>query len=288
MSIIRKAILPVAGLGTRFLPATKAQPKEMLPIFDTPAIQFIVEEAVHAGIKEIIIVTREEKGAIENHFERNLKLESSLRQRGKTRALEIVRHIWQMAHFTFVRQEEALGDGHAILCAKDFINPDEAVAVLFGDDIVDNPNGQNAIEQLLSVYEKVNSPVVLLEKIAPQDVQKYGIVEMAKDHQITNIVEKPEPKDAPSNIGVVGKFILTPQLFKLLRKTMPGADKEIHLVNTCRDFIKSGGKMYGKILEGRRFDTGDRLGFLKATLYFALKKENGKVKEILEDFLKRE
>ena len=285
---IRKAVLPVAGLGTRFLPATKAQPKEMLPVFDTPAIQFIVEEAVDAGIKEIIIVTREEKGAIEHHFEKNSKLESSLRQRGKTRALEIVRHIYQMAHFTFVRQEEALGDGHAILCAKDFINPDEAFAVLFGDDIVDNPTGPNAVEQLLAMYEKTKSPVVLLEKVAPQDVSKYGIVEMKKDHQITNMVEKPAPEDAPSNIAVVGKFILTPQLFKVLRQTMPGPDKEIHLANTCHDFIKSGGKMYGKILEGKRFDTGDKLGFLKATLHFALKKENGKVRDILTEFLKRE
>jgi len=260
----------------------------MLPIFDTPAIQFIVEEAVKAGIEEIIVVSREEKGAIEHHFEKNSKLEASLRHGGKTRALEMVRHISQMAHFTFVRQEEPLGDGHAVLCAQDFIDKKESFIVLFGDDIVDNEGGKNAVEQMLDLYQVVKSPVILVEQINKLHSKKYGMVEMNCENQIESIVEKPEPKDAPSDMGIIGKFIITPALFKTLRSTMPGVDGEIRLSNACRNFIEAKNNIYGKILEGRRFDTGDKLGFLEATLHFALKKENGSVKSILRDFLKED
>ncbi len=284
---IRKAILPVAGLGTRFLPATKAQPKEMLPIFDTPAIQFIVEEAAAAGIEEIIVITGPKKDVIGRHFERNPELEHFLRERGKTRALETVRRLSQLAHFTYVRQEEPLGDGHAILCASDLIEKNETVVVLFGDDIVDNGDGLNAVQQLLQVHEKKKEPVILLEKIDRSLSKKYGIVALDKKNRITKLVEKPEPQDAPSDIAVVGKFILTPKLFKILKSTMPGQDGEIRLANACQEYIRRGGDVYGKILEGTRFDTGDKIGFLKATLHFALKKENGAVKKTLREFLEK-
>jgi UTP--glucose-1-phosphate uridylyltransferase len=285
---IRKAILPVAGLGTRFLPATKAQPKEMLPVFDTPSIQFIVEEAVKAGIREFIVVTGGEKHAIENHFAKNSKLESLLRQRGREKELEMVEHISNMAHFSFVRQEEPLGDGQAILCADDFIDKNESVVVLFGDDIVDNGDGKNAVQQILDVYDETQNPVVLLEQIDKKDSKKYGMVELDEANKITNLVEKPDPADALSDLGVVGKFILTPKLLKVLRKTMPDGGGEIRLSNAVRDYIKKGGDVQGKILEGRRFDTGDKIGFLKATLHYALKKENGAAKEALREFLEKE
>jgi UTP--glucose-1-phosphate uridylyltransferase len=285
---IKKAILPVAGLGTRFLPATKAQPKEMLPVFDTPSIQFIVEEAVKAGIKEFIVVIGGSKHSIEDHFAPNIELEMILKQRGRVEELKTVQNISNMAHFSYVRQEEPLGDGHAILCADDFIDKDESVVVLFGDDIVDNEGGKNAVQQILDVYKETLNPVVLLEKIDKAQSKKYGMVELDNDQKITNLVEKPDPADAPSDLGVVGKFILTPKLLKTLRTTMPDEGGEMRLSNAIRDFIVKGGDVRGKILEGKRFDTGDKIGFLKATLHYALKKENGAAKKALKEFLEAE
>lgn len=291
---IKKAILPVAGFGTRFLPATKAQPKEMLPIFDTPAIQFIVEEAVAAGIEDIIIVTGRGKRAIEDHFDANFELEHILRAKGKEKELEQVRQISSLANFIYVRQPMPKGDGHAILCAKSLIEKDEAVVVLFGDDIVDNQGGQNATQQLISVYEQKKSPVVLLEEVPLEDVQKYGIVGWEGKGlvgKINDYVEKPIPADAPSNLGVVGKFVITYEILELLEKTSPHQDGEIRLANAFKDYLSRGGDLHAKVLEGRRFDTGDKLGFLKATLHFALKKENshaGKVLEALKEFLEKE
>jgi UTP--glucose-1-phosphate uridylyltransferase len=284
---IRKAILPVAGLGVRFLPATKAQPKEMLPIFDTPSIQFIVEEAVKAGIEEFIVVIGGSKHSIEDHFAPNKELELILAQRGKIAELEAVRNISKMAHFSYVRQEEPLGDGHAILCADDFIDKGESVVVLFGDDIVDNEGGKNAVQQILDVYKETKAPVVLLEKIDKSQSGKYGIVEL-DNNKITSLVEKPSPKDARSDLGVVGKFILTPPLLKTLRTTMPDKGGEMRLSNAIRDYIVQGGDVRGQILEGKRFDTGDKIGFLKATMHYALKKENGLVKKALQEFLEAE
>ncbi len=285
---IRKAILPVAGLGIRFLPATKAQPKEMLPIFDTPSIQFIVEEAVKAGIEEFVVVIGGSKHSIEDHFAPNKELELILEQRGKTAELETVRNISKLAHFSYVRQEEPLGDGHAILCADDFIDKGESVVVLFGDDIVDNEGGKNAVQQILDVYEETKAPVVLLEKIDKSQSEKYGIVELDNNKKITSLVEKPNSADAPSDLGVVGKFILTPPLLKTLRTTMPDAGGEMRLSNAIRDYIVQGGDVRGQILEGKRFDTGDKIGFLKATMHYALKKENGAVKKALKEFLELE
>ena len=286
---IKKAILPVAGLGTRFLPATKAQPKEMLPVYDTPAIQYIVQEAVEAGIEDIILVTGKSKRALEDHFDSNKELEASLERKGKMRELEMIQKISSMANFIFVRQSEALGDGHAIACAKSILDPNESVVVLFGDDLVDNPGGPNAVKQLLEVHDKTNAPVVLLEEIAKEDTEKYGIVDFESMGdaygRIKTFVEKPKPEEAPSNLGVVGKFILTPEILRRLGSCGACADGEIRLANAFMDHLAEGKHLYGRILEGQRFDTGDKLGFLKATLHYALGSENGNIKAALKDFL---
>ncbi len=282
---IKKAILPVAGFGTRFLPATKAQPKEMLPIYDTPAIQYIVEEAVAAGIEDIIIITGKDKRAIEDHFDHNFELENTLKNKGKIAELELVQNISRLANFAYVRQPEPLGDGHALLCAKNLIG-EEPVVVLFGDDLVDNPNGENSVQQLINTYEINQKPTVLLEEVPHEDVSKYGIVELSAKNEITNMVEKPSPEDAPSNLAVVGKFILTPEIFDILETAAPSADGEIRLTNALELYIKQGGILNGKALEGVRFDTGDKLGFLKATLHYACKKEDGAARNAIAEFLK--
>lgn len=286
---IKKAILPVAGFGTRFLPATKAQPKEMLPVFDTPAIQYIVQEAVDAGIEEIIFVTGRGKQAIENHFDSNFELEHTLQEKGKTQILEDIRKTSTMANFAYVRQPQPLGDGHAILCAKGLLEPGEAVVVLFGDDLVDNEGGKNAVEQLLQAHQETQKSVILLEEVPKEETKKYGIVacEKQKNNQvkITNFVEKPNPDEAPSNLGVIGKFVLTYELLETLEKSGPCQDGEIRLANAFMEELEQEKELYGKVLQGKRFDTGDKLGFLKATLHYALKKENEGVANALRDFL---
>jgi len=277
---IKKAILPVAGFGTRFLPATKAQPKETLPIFDTPAIEFIVRELVESGIEDIIVITGREKRAIEDYFDRNGDLERLLEQKGKLAELEQVRAISDLANFAFVRQDLPLGDGHAILQAKKFIESDESVVVCFGDDLVDNPGGKNAIQQLLEIHDSTLDPVVLLERVPPEAVEKYGIVEM-QDGKITSLVEKPKPENAPSNLGVVGKFILTPEIFHQLDTIQSPADGEIRLTSALEAHFRTGGTLRGRVLDGVRFDTGDKIGFLKATLHFARKKDPDGVREVI-------
>jgi len=277
---IKKAILPVAGFGTRFLPATKAQPKETLPIFDTPAIEFIVRELVESGIEDIIVITGREKRAIEDYFDRNGDLERLLEQKGKLAELEQVRAISDLANFAFVRQDLPLGDGHAILQAKKFIESDESVVVCFGDDLVDNPGGKNAIQQLLEIHDSTPDPVVLLERVPPEAVEKYGIVEM-QDGKITSLVEKPKPENAPSNLGVVGKFILTPEIFHQLDTIQSPADGEIRLTSALEAHFRTGGTLRGRVLDGVRFDTGDKIGFLKATLHFARKKDPAGVREVI-------
>jgi len=292
MKKITKAILPVAGFGTRFLPATKAQPKEMLPIFDTPAIQHIVEEAVAAGIEDIIIVTGRGKRAIEDHFDANFELEHSLFEKKKMKELEMVQELSDMANFVYVRQPQPLGDGHALLCAQSLVEDDEAVVVLFGDDIVDNQKGVNAVEQLKEVYESTGESVVLLEKVPDERVSQYGIVDYTKvdkaHGKVSRFVEKPDLKDAPSNLGVIGKYILTPDIWHKLRTTAPGPDGEVRLANAFADHLMDNGKIYGRILEGERFDTGDKLGFLKATLHFALKQDTDGAKEALSEFISKQ
>ncbi len=289
MKKIKKAILPVAGFGTRFLPATKAQPKEMLPVFDTPAIQYIVEEAIDAGIEDIIIVTGRTKRAIEDHFDANFELEHSLEQKGKTKELEMVQKISDMANFIYVRQPKPKGDGHALLCAESLVAEDEPVVVLFGDDLVDNQGGKNAVQQMMEVYEETGDSVVLLEQVPEERISQYGVVDYKTKSDayglVSRFVEKPKPAEAPSDLGVIGKYILTPDIWKKLKTCKPSPDGEIRLANAFESHLESGGEIMGRILEGERFDTGDKLGFLKATIHFALKKESKPVKEALLDFV---
>lgn len=278
---IRKAVFPAAGFGTRFLPVTKAQPKEMLPIVDKPVIQYLVEEAVASGIEEIIIVTGRGKRAIEDHFDYSYELEQTLVERGKRELIKEVRAIAEMAKFIYVRQPKPLGDGHAILCAKEVIG-NEPFAVLFGDDLVDSR--VPALKQLIDIYEKKHAPVIALEKIDKKDSKKYGIIEPEKNrpalsgqegrlHRIKSLVEKPASNEAPSDLAIIGKYILTPEIWEALERVQSGKDGEIRLINAFQLLV---GKMplYGYEIEGKRYDTGDKLGFLQATIDFALKRKD--------------
>lgn len=272
MATIRKAIFPAAGFGTRFLPVTKAQPKEMLPIVDKPVIQYLVEEAVASGIEEIIIVTGRGKRAIEDHFDYSYELEQTLVERGKRDLIREVRKIAEMAKFVYVRQSQPLGDGDAILCAKEVIGR-EPCAVMFGDDLVDGP--MPALLQLIKVHEEKKAPVIALERIDKKYAKRYGIVEPAsqkgRTFRIKNLIEKPDPKRAPSDLAIVGKYIITPEVFDALEKVGKGRDGEIRLIDAFRLLLPKT-PLYGYELEGTRYDTGDKFGFLKATIDFALKR----------------
>ena len=267
-----KAIIPAAGLGTRFLPATKASPKEMLPLVDKPLIQYVVEEAVAAGIREIIIITGRGKRAIEDHFDVSVELEENLRENGKSALLKEIRRIADLADFCYVRQRHARGLGHAVLCARPLIG-DEPVAVLLGDDIVDA--AVPAIRQLIEVYERFHAPVVGVQPVSKSEVQRYGVIkaEPMKEglYRITDLVEKPAPQKAPSNLAVIGRYILTPEVFKTLEETPPGKNGEIQLTDALRALARRGA-VYGKRLNGKRYDAGDKLGFLKATVEIGLKR----------------
>lgn len=273
---IRKAVFPAAGFGTRFLPVTKAQPKEMLPIVDKPVIQYLAEEAVASGIEEIIIVTGRGKRAIEDHFDYSYELEQTLVERGKRQLLKEVRHIAEMAKFIYVRQPKPLGDGHAILCAKEVIGH-EPFAVLFGDDIVDSK--VPALAQMMKVFEEKRAPVIALERIQKSQSQKYGIIEPTAHHRgkrlhgIKNLIEKPEPQCAPSNLAVIGKYILTQEVLEALEHVKKGTDGEIRLIDAFRLLL---GKtcLYGYEVEGKRYDTGDKFGFIQATIDFSLKRRD--------------
>jgi UTP--glucose-1-phosphate uridylyltransferase len=267
-------IIPAAGLGTRFLPATKSQAKEMLPIVDKPCIQYLVEEAVKSGIKEIIIITAEGKRSIEDHFKFSKKLSTHLKNANKTEALKEMEHIEKLAKFTYVKQPKPLGDGHAILCAAHLVK-DEPFAVLFGDDIYDSR--VPALKQLIKQFQKLSSPIIALHKIDKKDSGKYGIVEpelSSKQKQnlykIKNLVEKPSPKSSPSNLAIAGKYIITPQLLETLKTCQKSKNKELRLIDGMKNFIKHSA-IYGYEVEGKRFDTGDKLGYLKAVVHFALK-----------------
>lgn len=272
---IRKVIIPAAGLGTRFLPATKSLAKEMLPIVDKPCIQHLVEEAVASGIKEIIIITAEGKRSIEDHFKFSKKLSTHLKANNKTEALKEMERIERLAKFTYIKQPKPLGDGHAILCAAHLIK-NEPFAVLFGDDIYDSRIP--ALKQLMQQFKKLSSPIIALHKIDKKDSKKYGIVEVEKKnsakknflHKIKNLVEKPSPQKAPSNLAIAGKYIITPQLLKALKTCQKSKDKELRLIDGMKNFIKRSA-IYGYEVEGKRFDTGDKLGYLKAVVHFALK-----------------
>ncbi len=270
---IRKAIIPVAGLGTRFLPASKAQPKEMLAVVDKPIIQYIVEEAVASGIEEIIFVTSVGKRAIEDHFDRNFELEYRLQQKKKAKELKEVSAIGKLAKFAFVRQSKPLGDGHAVLSALPFVDAHEPVAVLFGDDIIDSK--VPALKQLMRVHGAYRDPVIALQAVPKKEVSNYGVAggTPLKDgvFQISAFVEKPPAKDAPSNLIAIGRYILTPDLFSILGKQRPGKDGEIRLADAFVSYLASERALYGCVFEGTRYDCGSKLGFLKAQVELGLK-----------------
>lgn len=279
---VRKAIIPVAGFGTRFLPATKAQPKEMLTLVDKPVIQYIVEEAVAAGITDIILVTGQNKRAIEDHFDRNFELEYRLKQKKKTDLLKQIDRISNLANFYYVRQKTPLGDGHAILQARDLISPDEPVAVLFGDVVTESK--VPVVKQLMAVYEKYRSPVIAVEKVDKKEVDKYGVVDALpageRTYKVRGLVEKPKAEEAPSNLAVTGKYIITFDIFQDLAKIKGGADREIRLIDGLREALKRRA-IYAYEFEGRRYDCGSKIGFLQATVQFGLKHP-----ELKKDFAK--
>ncbi|MCG8993639.1 UTP--glucose-1-phosphate uridylyltransferase GalU [Laribacter hongkongensis] len=271
MKPIRKAVFPVAGMGTRFLPATKASPKEMLPVVDKPLIQYAVEEAVAAGITELVFVTGRSKRAIEDHFDKAYELETELELRNKHRLLDTVRGILpRNVSCLYIRQTEALGLGHAVLCARPAVG-DEPFAVILADDLVDSPSG--AVAELVGHYQTVGASVLGVERVDPRDTGSYGIVEVVPaegSQRVTSIVEKPHPDQAPSNLAVIGRYILTPAIFDKLRTVTPGAGGEIQLTDGIAMLMQDEA-VFAKPLSGVRYDCGSKLGYLKATVDFALR-----------------
>jgi UTP--glucose-1-phosphate uridylyltransferase len=286
---IKKAVFPVAGMGTRFLPATKANPKEMLPIVDKPLIQYAVEEAIAAGITELIFVTSSSKRAIEDHFDSNFELENKLAEQGKNELLDIVQGILPKGvNCCYVRQRMPLGLGHAVLCAKEIIG-NEPFAVLLADDLIDAD--QPCLKQMLQAHnENLQASVIAVEKISAEDSKKYGVVKVDnKDSsaikQIQDIVEKPEPSKAPSNWGVVGRYILTPKIFTLLETTQRGSGGEIQLTDAIASLLKYE-SVYAQRFEGQRYDCGNKFGYLEATVNYALK--HPEVKERFQALLQKQ
>ncbi len=279
MQKIKKVIFPVAGFGTRFLPATKSQPKEMLPIVDKPAIQYIVEDAVSAGIKEVIFVTGRGKRSIEDHFDTSFELEHNLVEKNKHNLLKEVRKISSLAKFSYVRQPEPLGDGHAIACASHLVGKDDSVLIMFGDTLYDAPT--STAKQVIDVYEKYGDPVIGLAEVSKNEVNKFGVIDGIHlgegTYEIKKMVEKPKIKDAPSRLVAVGIYVITPEIFKILNKMKSGKSGEIRLADAFDSYLKQGKTLYGKKLKGDWLDTGNKLGFIKATLQLGLKnKEIGK------------
>jgi len=268
---VRKAVFPAAGLGTRFLPATKAQPKEMLPLVDKPTIQYVVEEAVASGLAEIVIVTGRNKRAIEDHFDAAFELEYYLNDRGKVDELAQIKTISELASVSYVRQKEPLGLGHAILCARPLVG-DEPFAVFLGDDIIGNAPTP-CMRQLLDVFERYGGPVIAVERVARERLHQYGVIAGrplgGNVYEITDLVEKPRPQDAPSDLAIIGRYVLTPDIFGILGETAADGRGEIQLTDALRT-LRRRRPMYAVAFEGKRYDTGDKLGFLKATVEFAL------------------
>jgi len=268
---VRKAVFPAAGLGTRFLPATKASPKEMLPLVDKPLIQYVVEEAVASGIESVIIVTGRGKTAIEDHFDVSFELECLLRERGKERDLKQAREISDLARVSYVRQREALGLGHAILQARELVG-DEPFAVMLSDDIIDSETP--ALKQLLDVYEKYDAPVVATMQVEGEAISRFGALQVEKIedrvYRVKDMVEKPPVSKAPSDLAIIGRYVLTPDIFNEIGKTKPGAIGEIQITDAMRSLLKKR-DFYAVRFEGTRYDAGDKLGFLIATVELALK-----------------
>jgi len=278
MKHVRKAVFPAAGLGTRFLPATKAQPKEMLPLVDKPIIQYGVEEAMASGCDQIIIVTGRGKSAIEDHFDVSYELEKMLEERGKTELLAVVRQISDMIHIAYVRQKEALGLGHAVLMSRELVG-DEPFAVILADDIIDSE--VPCLRQMIEVYNETGCSVLATQVVEGQAISSYGVLDAkpvggkwsGRLFEVRDLVEKPKREDAPSNLAIIGRYVLTPAIFEMLASTPPGAGGELQLTDGLKQLLKKE-KIYGYIFEGKRHDTGDKLGFLKATVEFALKRED--------------
>jgi len=276
---VRKAVFPAAGLGTRFLPATKAQPKEMLPIVDKPIIQYGVEEAIHSGIQNIIIVTGRGKTAIEDHFDVSFELEYLLESRGKKELLAIVRSISDMISVSYIRQKEALGLGHAVLRSLELIG-DEPFSVVLADDVIEAETP--CLRQLLDVYEFFAAPVLAVMEVPPENISAYGAIDAEpvmhngrndRVYRIRDLVEKPKQQDAPSNLAIIGRYVLTPEIFGSLQSIDPGSGGEIQLTDALRHLLRSR-PIYAYRFDGTRYDAGDKLGFLKATVEFALRRHD--------------
>ena len=271
MKKVRKAIIPAAGLGTRFLPATKAQPKEMLPIVDKPTIQYIVEEAVASGIEDILIITGRNKRAIEDHFDHTIEMEVLLEQKGNLKMLELLHDITNMVDIHYVRQKKPRGLGDAIYCARKFVG-DEPFAVLLGDDIIVSETP--GLKQLMDAYDHFGGSILGVQRVPKKDVFKYGIVDPVGDSssrtvRVANLVEKPLVDEAPSDIAIIGRYIIEPEIFDIIRETAPGAGGEIQLTDALK--VLAGQKpMFAHVFEGKRYDVGDKMGFLQATVEFAL------------------
>ncbi|MES9971158.1 MAG: UTP--glucose-1-phosphate uridylyltransferase GalU [Candidatus Thiodiazotropha sp.] len=276
MKKIRKAVFPVAGMGTRFLPATKANPKEMLPIVDKPLIQYAAEEAEEAGVTSLVFVTGRNKRSIPDHFDKAYELESELKEAGKTALLEKVQNVLPTdVSCIYLRQAEALGLGHAVLCAESVV-ADEPFAVILADDLISGEDGVGAIAQMAKIYERYQCSVILVEEVPREETGKYGIVEVEEDDGetaiMTSIVEKPKPEDAPSNLAVVGRYILTPRIFDLIKKTGEGAGGEIQLTDAIAELLKFE-KVRVYRVKGKRYDCGSKLGYLEASVEYGLSHE---------------
>jgi UTP--glucose-1-phosphate uridylyltransferase len=285
---VRKAVFPAAGLGTRFLPATKVQPKEMLPIVDKPIIQYGVEEALASGCDQIVMVTSRGKQALEDHFDISPELEGTLEKRNKTELLKMARDISAMVNLSYVRQKEALGLGHAVLTARELVG-DEPFAVLLPDDVIDAQ--VPCLKQLIDVFNKTQSSVIAVMQIDGPAISSYGVLKAkpvqgsnGKLFEIEDLVEKPEAENAPSNLAIIGRYVLTPAIFEELQKTQKGAGGEIQLTDGMKNLLKKE-KIYGYVFEGKRHDAGDKLGFLKATVEFALKRPE--FKDQFREYLKQ-
>jgi UTP--glucose-1-phosphate uridylyltransferase len=286
---VRKAVFPAAGLGTRFLPATKAQPKEMLPLVDKPIIQYGVEEALASGCDHIIIITGRGKTAIEDHFDVSYELEKMLEERGKTELLAIVRQISDMIHVSYTRQKEAMGLGHAVLMSRELVG-DEPFAVLLADDVIDAQTP--CLKQMIDVYNETGCSVIATQVVEGPAISAYGVIDAkpvegkwsGRLWEINSLVEKPRPEEAPSNLAIIGRYVLTPRIFEMLDRTPLGAGGELQLTDGLRQLLKEE-KIYGLRFEGKRHDTGDKLGFLKATVEFALKRPDlgGSLREWLKE-----
>ena len=284
MKKVRKAVIPAAGLGTRFLPYTKAEPKEMLPIVDTPTIQYIVEEALGSGIEDILVITGHNKKSIEDHFDKSYELESELEKSGKTEMLSQVQAISNLVNIHFIRQKEAKGLGHAINCARAFVG-DEPFAVLLGDDLVYSK--KPCLAQLIDVYEEYGGSVLGVQTVPHAEICKYGCVAGEKigerTYSVSDLVEKPKIDEAPTDVAILGRYIITPEIFDILSETRPGAGGEIQLTDALR-VLAGNGKMYAYDFEGRRYDVGDKEGFLEATVEYALRRSD--LREKFEKYLK--